>query len=172
MKNSLKTLKISLLLLVFGTFSFLQQNIFIKAADTEQDQGGGGNPTPTYDYKSRCQELESLTWSGAPSPLAILCPVARITNILILSSAAVFVIIILISSIKYSLAQGDIKALQASKMTLTWGVLGFFAVIGVFAILTIIQNLFDLSNNPIIDPIGFLNSALKSLFDELDIKNY
>jgi len=122
------------------------------------------------NYTQACKELESATWSGAPSPMAIICPIVRIMNVLVLSAGAVFVVFIFVSAIKYALSQGDPKALQAAQQTLTTTIIGFIIVIGVWTILTIITNVFGF-NSAILNPFGTLNDSLKELFQELSISD-
>jgi hypothetical protein len=123
------------------------------------------------DYAKACAELEdsSTTWTNAPSPMAILCPVVRTLNVLVLSAGAIFVIFVFISAIKYALSQGDPKALQASQQTLTTAVIGFIVVIGVYTLLTIIKNVLGLKDNPITDPFGTLSENLARLFEKFGI---
>ncbi|MFA5881045.1 MAG: hypothetical protein WC834_02525 [Eubacteriales bacterium] len=123
------------------------------------------------DYQSRCGELESTTWEKAPSPMAILCPVVRLLNVLVISAGAIFVIFVFISAIKYALSQGDPKALQASQQTLTAALIGMLIIIGVYTILTIIKNVFGLQDNPILDPFGSLSRNLADLLDKFRISD-
>lgn len=119
-----------------------------------------------------CTELESGTWEGAPSPMAIICPIARFLNVLVLSAAAVFVVFILLSAIKYALSQGDPKALMASQQTLTTTVIGFFIVIGVYTLLTIIKNVLGLTSSPILNPFEVLTTNLRDLLTKFGISGY
>jgi hypothetical protein len=124
------------------------------------------------EYEAKCGELENVTWEQAPSPLAMLCPIVRYLNVLLFASAAVFVMMVFVSAIKYSLSQGDPKALQGAKGALTWTIIGFIVVIGVFTMLVILKNVLGLKDNPILDPVGALNKNLMDLFDKFGIKNY
>lgn len=128
--------------------------------------------SPGEDYADRCEELEQDTWEGAPSPLAIICPLVRYLNIVLFASAAVFVMMIFATAIKYALAQGDPKALQGAKGTLTWAILGFIVIIGVFTLLVIFKNVLGLKDNPILNPVGVLNDSLMDLLDKFGITNY
>lgn len=85
----------------------------------------------------------------APHPLALVCIVARIVNVLLLSSGAVFVIVIIYGGIKLSIAQGDPKALEAGKDTLTQGVIGFLVILFLFALLYIGGNLLGVTGTGI-----------------------
>jgi hypothetical protein len=121
------------------------------------------------DYKATCLELESTTWQGAPSPMAIICPIVRLLNVLVLSAGAIFVIFVFISAIKYALSQGDPKALQASQQTLTTALIGMLIVVGVYTILTIIKNVFGLQGN-LTDPFGSLGENLADLLGKFGVK--
>ena len=125
---------------------------------------------PTYE--DRCEELTKETWEGAPSPLAILCPMVRYLNLILYASAAVFVIMIFAGAIKFALAQGDPKAIQGAKGSLTWAVVGFIVIIGVFTMLVIFKNVLGLKDNPIADPVGAINRNLMDLLNRFGIKNY
>lgn len=127
---------------------------------------------PGEDYVAVCSELENDTWEGAPSPLAIICPLIRYLNIILFASAAVFVMMVFATAIKYSLAQGDPKALQGAKGTLTWAIVGFIVIIGVFTMLIIFKNVLGLKDNPILNPVGVLNDNLMELLDKFGITNY
>lgn len=120
-------------------------------------------------YQDACGELESTTWEGAPSPMAIICPVVRFLNVLVLSAGAFFVAFVFISAIKYALSQGDPKALQASQQTLTTAVIGFLVIIGVYTILTIIKNVLGLQGDPILDPFGSLSRNLADLLEKFGV---
>ncbi|MBU0649904.1 hypothetical protein KJ605_01640 [Patescibacteria group bacterium] len=120
-------------------------------------------------YRGACEDLEKQIWTGSPSPMAIICPIARLLNILIFSAGAIFVALIFITAIKFALAQGDPKALMASKQTLTTAVMGFIVVIGAWAILTILKNVLGLRADPIIDPFGALSRNFASLLEKLNI---
>ncbi len=131
-------------------------------------------PTPGSgeDYVTVCSELENDTWEGAPSPLAIICPLVRYLNVILYASAAMFVMMIFATAIKYALAQGDPKALQGAKGTLTWAIIGFIVIIGVFTLLVIFKNVLGLKDNPILNPVGVLNDNLMELLDKFGVTNY
>lgn len=123
------------------------------------------------NYENVCSTIEGR-FVDEPSPLAILCPIAKLFNVILLSSAAVFVIFIFMTSIKYAMAQGDPKALQGSKQSLTFAIIGFIVVIGSYTALTIIKNVLGLSDNPIIDPFRSLNDGLVKLFLEMGFNKF
>lgn len=120
------------------------------------------------DYKKACEALERLRWDQAVSPMAILCPIVRIVNVVMLSSAVFFVIFIFMASIKYSLSQGDPKALEASKQTLINSVLGFLLIVGSWTILRIIVNILGL-NAAVLNPVEMLARNLAKLFETFNI---
>lgn len=124
------------------------------------------------DYASSCAELESIDWSKAPSPMAIICPVVRLLNVLVLSAAAIFVIFIFITSIKYAMSQGDPKALQASAQTLKTAIIGFFLVIGVYTILTIIKNVLGLEGEFFPNPFPALSKNLAALLMKFGVRYF
>lgn len=121
---------------------------------------------------SVCEELTENTWEKAPSPMAILCPLVRYLNLILYASAAVFVIMVFLSAIKYALSQGDPKALQGAKGSLTWAIIGFLVIIGVFTMLVILKNVLGLEDNVVLNPVGVLKKNLMDLFDKFGIKNY
>ncbi len=123
------------------------------------------------DYANLCTELESTSWSGAPHPVAIICPIVRLLNVFVLSAGAFFVLFVFISAIKYALSQGDPKALEASKQTLTMAVVGFLVIIGVYTILTILKNVLGLADNPITNPFGVLSQNLARLLEKFNISD-
>jgi len=123
------------------------------------------------DYANLCDELESTSWDRAPHPLAILCPIVRLLNVFVLSAGAFFVLFVFISAIKYALSQGDPKALEASKQTLTMAVVGFLVIIGVYTILTILKNVLGLADNPITNPFGVLSENLAKLLEKFNISD-
>lgn len=122
------------------------------------------------DYTTSCEELESTTWEGAPSPMAILCPIARLLNVFIYSAAAFFVAFIFIAAIKYALSQGDPKALQASQQTLTMALIGFLVIIGAWTILTIVKNIFGLEDG-ILNPFATLSENLAKLLEKFGVSD-
>src|SRR3989338_8355785 len=132
----------------------------------------------TTNYWDACTELESTTWDKGPHPMAIICPVARLLNVFVLSAGVFFILFVFVSALKYAVSLGDPKALQASKQTLTMAIVGFLIVIGVYTIVTIISNVLGLENRPValgacpyplFDPFGALNCNLKELLGRLGI---
>lgn len=122
------------------------------------------------DYTQVCKTLETTSWED-PHPIAIICPIVRLLNVFVLSAGAFFVLFVFISAIKYALAQGDPKALEASKQTLTMAVVGFLVIIGVYTILTIVKNVLGLADNPITNPFGVLSENLAKLLEKFNISD-
>ena len=77
----------------------------------------------------------------------LMCPVLKALDIIILSSGGIFVALILIASIKLSLSQGDAKAIDGAKQTITWATIGFVTVIGLYVGLGILLGYFGVSPN-------------------------
>ena len=107
-----------------------------------------------------CPENEAAL--ADPHPAAILCPFARLLNIAVWLAGAAFVIMVLMTAYKYSTAQGDPKAMQGAKNTLTYAVYGLMVVIGLFSIALIAGNLLGVGG-----PIGSPNTPFNSLHDAL-----
>lgn len=91
-----------------------------------------------------------------PSLSGITVPIIRFLNALVLFSGGIFVILVLLTAIKFAMSQGDPKGIEGAKQALTYAILGFLAVIGVYVILQILvgglgakeglknpQNIFD-----------------------------
>ncbi len=94
-----------------------------------------------------CTITDPQTLSNPAEQLAdIVCPVAAGLNILVLSAGAIFVMMIFWGSIKLSMSQGDAKGIESAKQLLTWAVIGFFCVIGVYGILAIILGIFGVNS--------------------------
>jgi hypothetical protein len=77
-----------------------------------------------------------------PHILGLVCIAARIVNVLLLSSGAVLIIMIIYSSYKFAMSQGDPKGLQGAKETLYLALYGFFAIVFLLAGLNIMGGLF------------------------------
>lgn len=101
--------------------------------------------------------------SDPPTLDEIACPIDKGLEVLVYSSGAGFIGMILYGSIKYSLSQGDSKGVEGAKLTLTWGVVGFLIVIGVVAISNIALSVFNASISTtlaqiILEILGFLEA--------------
>ena len=84
----------------------------------------------------------------APQLYQIVCPVARVINVLIIVVGVVLVVMIVMGALKMSLALGDPKGFSGALTTWQFAAIGGFIVVGVFAILFIIFNLFGINLNP------------------------
>lgn len=90
--------------------------------------------------------------SDPPDPQQIVCPIARALNVVLLSVGAIFVIIVLVTSIKFAMSQGDFKGVLGAKNSLTWAVVGFLVVAGIFGLVTLLANIFGI-------PLGNVSSS-------------
>jgi hypothetical protein len=82
-----------------------------------------------------------------PSIAQLICPFIAFINVVILIGGAVFVGVILIASYKYATSQGDPKGTMAAQQTITYAVVGFVGVIGIFVLLTVVGNLFGFDSD-------------------------
>lgn len=78
-----------------------------------------------------------------PTPVQIVCPLQKTLVVIYYSSGAFFLIMVFVTSYKFSTSQGDPKAMQAAKQSLTYTVLGFVLTITTFAITFFIGRQFD-----------------------------
>ncbi len=108
--------------------------------------------------------------SELPALYSILCPVIRILNVLILMAGAGFVIMVINAGYRYSMALGDPKGIEGAHNTLTYAVIGFFITIGVYVILRIIGQIFDVKAYYMTVPQLF-NSFFTAFYDLLDYAN-
>lgn len=83
--------------------------------------------------------------------LDIVCPLSQIFNIVVLSGGSIFVIMVFYSAIKFALSQGDAKAIEASKMALTWAVIGFIIVICIYVIYFIILGILGIDKSSVLN---------------------
>ncbi len=104
-----------------------------------------------------------VTTNPYPTLDQLSCPIERGLEVLIYSSGAVFLGIVFYSAIKYSLSQGDPKALQGSQQTLTWGVIGFLIIVFVVSLANIIAAIFGASLSTTIQ--GAIQSLLTWIAD-------
>lgn len=122
----------------------------------------------THDYRTICNNPD--WYKGDPNLLGLICVIVRLLNVFVLSVGAIFVMFVFISAIKYGLAQGDPKALQGAKQTLTLAIIGMLVVIGVFTILTILRNIFGLQYQILTNPFDVLSDRLATLMKQLNIR--
>ena len=90
----------------------------------------------------------------APNPddpasqlLQVTCPIERSLNILVMSSGVAYILFLLYGSIKYSLSQGDERAIMGARQTLTWATIGFVIVMGIYAIFNILLGALGVGGN-------------------------
>lgn len=109
-----------------------------------------------------------------PSPTAIVCPIIKILNVLVLSAGAAFVGVLFFSAFKFAMSQGDPKGVQGAKDTATLAVVGFIVVIGLFAIIIGVKNAFGIDSTVVNSAQGpfttFTNGFIR-LLDFAGVKN-
>ncbi|MFC1622294.1 hypothetical protein ACFL13_02870 [Patescibacteria group bacterium] len=76
-----------------------------------------------------------------PSPADIFCPILKIVNLVVTVAGVLLVIMVVFGGIKLAMSFGDPKGLAGATLSWTWVVIGFFIVVGFFAIYVIIVNL-------------------------------
>ena len=89
-----------------------------------------------------------------PSPMQIICPFLRVFQWLMLAAGAIFLIMIVVGAIKMVTALGDPKGLASSRDTWVYAILGVFIVLGVLAILVILDTTFGLGIGSFLGPGG------------------
>lgn len=94
-----------------------------------------------------------------PSLAQIVCPFSRFFNVLVYSSGAVFVIVMLYGAIKLGISLGDPKGYQAAQLTWNYGVLGFLIIVGFFLIFNIIMGFVGVTGY---NPFDQIASAIKT----------
>jgi len=95
-------------------------------------------PQPVYAIE--CSIDTSLV-AGSPELAQIGCPILSLLNIGILASGAVFVIMVFLTAYKYAMSQGDPKGISGAHLTLTYAVIGFIVVMGLFTFSTILSRM-------------------------------
>ncbi|RJR26845.1 hypothetical protein C4561_03665 [candidate division WWE3 bacterium] len=129
---------------------------------------------PAYALTYNCANFDSQVAAGeAPSPLAIVCMIARLLNVAVLLVGLVFIFVVAYSAIKLSMALGDPKGFQGAQKTWTYALIGALVVAGFFALFMIIANLVGfgsiLSPNFLLDRIEL---GLINFLDAAEITNY
>ena len=89
-----------------------------------------------------------------PDPRAIVCPIIKVLNVLVLTGGTVFVGMLFFSAFKFAMSQGDPKGVQGAKDTATLAVMGFIVVIGVFVIITFVKNAFGVDTDVVSNSNG------------------
>lgn len=98
----------------------------------------------------------------------------RAFNVIMLSAGVVFVGFVILAVIKFATAEGDPKAVQGAKLSLTYAIMGLVVIVSVFAINAIVINALgvdsyshDLKNpNSLLD---MMKGAIESLMDYANI---
>lgn len=100
------------------------------------------------------------------NPLAVVCPVVRILNVLMIMAGVTLVVMILFSAYRYASSTGDPKAIQGAQNTLTYAIIGFVVIIGVYALIRILASIFGLDPTSVVGA-GPFNSLIDALNDLL-----
>ncbi len=106
----------------------------------------------------------NCTVSDPPALSELACPITTGINYLLGAVGFAFIIITLYGSIKYSLSEGDSKAIEAAKKSLTWGLIGFVAVLGAVSLINILIRIFIGGSS-----VAGLEETLQSISDFLDL---
>jgi hypothetical protein len=126
-----------------------------------------------HTYAQRAGRGEGQPWGsdcnaffmnpGDPSPWSIVCPLAKILNFMILAGVTAFIIMFVYGMYKYASATGDPKGTAAAQQTVTYAVIGLLVIIGMFTVLLVIGNLFDL------DVLNFLtgDAIIDNIYNEI-----
>ena len=115
-------------------------------------------------YSTYCGDLKNALTGGVPHPLAIFCSIASFFNVIAMGAGAIFVIMIFVGSIKLSMAQGDPKALEGAKTTITHAIVGFLLILGYYLVVQIIKGVLGINNSVLTDPLGFIADQFDMLF--------
>lgn len=97
----------------------------------------GGGVTGDIDCSTLVNEGEIV-----PDPVKIVCPIARVISFLIIMGGFMLAVVIVLGAIKMMTALGDPKGLRSAAQTWTFGLVGFFIVIGVFALIIMLNSAF------------------------------
>lgn len=105
--------------------------------------------------------------SNAPRLEQIVCPFARVINVMIYAAGAALVLMLLWGAIKLALAVGDPKGMQAASMTWTYALVGFAVIVGGVLIITIMGRLLGWT---IGDPFSVIYTSIQDFGQELEIR--
>jgi hypothetical protein len=117
---------------------------------------------PLGAHAQQPYDCGSLTADSPPQLHQIVCPVARVFNLLLFAAGVVLVVMLAYGGIKISSALGDPKGFEAGKQTLTYAIIGVACVLGVFVILNIVMSLLGI-NYGILDVFGNLQHAIQEV---------
>lgn len=112
----------------------------------------------------KCEDTSGYT--DNPALVEILCPFARVVNVLIFSAGSVFVVMIGIGSYKYAISMGDPQAAKAGQQTLTWAIIGLLVILMFYAILFFLYNALGF-DTVLITPGGVLRLLQVAMCDLL-----
>lgn len=126
--------------------------------------------TPTYAQATVASVCEGSYDPDSPTPYAIVCPVIKVLNVLILFGGAIFLGMVFLTGYKYSMAWGDPKGIQGAHNTATFAVVGLLLVVGIFTILRIIGTIFSIDTS-FTSPQGPFEKLLQALEDLLNFAN-
>ena len=92
-----------------------------------------------------CSGFDADIVSGeAPSPLAFVCVIGRVMNVLVLVAGLGLVYMILWGAFKLSMSQGDPKGYVGAQNTWFYAIIGFLIVVGFFALYMIMAQILGL----------------------------
>jgi len=86
--------------------------------------------------------------------------VGNIFNILVMAAGGVLVVMIAYGAVKASMALGDPRQLQGAKDTWTHALLGFFIVVGFFAVFVIMAGFLGITS---LSPANLLNGVMDAI---------
>lgn len=111
---------------------------------------------------------QGLTIATDPTSLeSIAGLLAKGVNVAAWGSGAIFLVMLFITAIKYSMSQGDPKGLEGAKNTLTYAIFGFLVALSFFTISSIIVKGLGLGEGLISSPTKSMTEGLKELTEFL-----
>lgn len=159
MIHSLDKKKSLLITLLTFTLSLFILTVFVPnhsyAVNVDNTGGVGGNAS-----------IDATNLSSIGSILA------RVVNLAAWGVGGVFIIMILVTAIKYAMAQGDPKGLEGAKNTLTYAIFGFLVAIGFFAISSIVTRALGIDQNLITSPGEAVRTNIEKLMDYLETDSF
>ena len=100
------------------------------------------------------------------NPLAIVCPVVRVLNVMMIMAGVALVVMVLLAAYRFAASTGDPKAIKGAQNTLTYSILGFLVVIGIYTLMRILAAIFGLDASTVVGA-GPFNSLIDALNDLL-----